>query len=281
MSDQSTQLRRLAAGRATPADAGPPPRLVVVSGGKPGCGTTTLAVNLAVALAGHGSRTVLVDADHTRADVAARCGVSGSIGIADVLLGRRNIHEVLERGPGGMQVVVGACTAEARTACTERALVRVLRQIHSLGRHADLVLIDSGSGTSDAMLRFWQAAADVLLVTTPDPAPVMDTYATIKTLLSRSTTAGRLRLVVNHAPSVDVAEDVHHRVDRSCQRFLGLAIPLAGWLPHDPAAKAAAQRGQPPVLASPAAPLAAAIDRLAELVLAAPARPHRQSDEAA
>lgn len=280
MPDASTQLRRLT-GRTLLADTGPPPRLVVVSGGKLGVGSTTLAVNLAVALASHGSRTVLVDADQARADAAAHCGVSGPVGIADVLLGRRNIHEVLQRGPGGMQVVVGACTAEARTACTDRALARVLRQIHSLGRHADLVLLDAGSAPGDAMLRFWQAADDVLLVTTPDAAHVMDTYATIKTLLSRAAVAARLRLVVNHAASAVVAEDVHHRIDRSCQRFLGLAIPLAGWLPHDPSARAAAARGQPAILDRPSAPLAAAVDRLAELVLASPAQPHRQADEAA
>ena len=35
---------------------------------------------------------------------------------------------------------------------------------------------------------------------------------------------------------------MHRRIDQSCQRFLGLSVPLAGWLPRD------AQRvaGEPP-----------------------------------
>ncbi len=282
MLDQATQLRRLVlkSGRTLGDDAAPPPRLVVVSSGKKGLGSTTLAVNLAVALAAHGSRAVLIDADLSGADVAASCGLTASVGIADVLLGRKDIHEVLQRGPGGMQVVVGACTAEARNACNERALGRILRQIQSLGRHADVVLVDSGSGSGEATLRFWQAADEVLLVTTPDAVAVMDTYATVKTLLTRSAVQSPLRLVVNQADSEAVAADVHRRIDQSCQRFLGLSVSLAGWLPHDAQAPAAQRRGQPPVLAA-ASTLTAAIDDLAELVLRLPVAGPRQPSRVA
>ncbi len=280
--DQATQLRRLVlrSGRAVGGDAAVPPRMLVVSSGKAAVGSTTAAVNLAAALAGHGARTVLVDADLARADVATQCGLSESIGIADVLLGRKDIHEALQRGPGGMQVVVGASTSQARNACTERALQRMQRQIQSLGRHADLVLIDVGAGSGAAALHFWQAADEVLLVTTPDAVAVMDTYATVKTRLGRPPAARPLRLVVNGAHSADVAADVHRRIDQSCQRFLSLRVPLAGWIPPDELAPADQRRGQPPVIARPDSPLAAAIEQLAEQVLADSCTP-RQPRQAA
>ena len=47
------------------------PRKIVVSAGKGGVGTTTVAVNLAVSLARLGCRTVLVDADLSGADATA------------------------------------------------------------------------------------------------------------------------------------------------------------------------------------------------------------------
>jgi flagellar biosynthesis protein FlhG len=277
MFDQASQLRRLVlqSGCSLAGDDAPPPRTIVVSGGKVGLGSTTLAVNLAVALAAHGARTVLLDMDLYRADVAAHCGLVETATIADVLLSRRNIHEALQRGPGGMQVVAGTRTAEARNACSDRALARVLRQIQSLGRHADLVLIDTGNGPSEPTIRLWQAASDVLLVTTPDAVAVMDTYATVKTLLSRSAIRCPVRLVVNRADSEEVATDVHRRIDQSCQRFLGLPLPLAGWLPGDPAALAALRRGQPIVLARPDCQLAKSVELLAESLLAAPSQPRQ------
>lgn len=282
MPDQATQLRRLVlqSGRPLGGDAAPPPRLLVVSGGKVSVGATTLAVNLAVALAGHGSRTVLIDAD-LRADIAAYCGLAASVGVTDVLLGRKDIHEVLQRGPGGTQVAIATDSTEARNAWTDRAVQRVIRQIQSLGRHADLVVIDTGNTSGQSMLPFWQAADDVLLVTTPDAVAVMDSYATIKTLLTRSPARPPIRLVVNQAEDADEAADVHRRIDHSCQRFLGRSIPLAGWTPPDDRAQSAQRRGQPLFVAWPQSPFAESIDRLAETVLAAPTHLPRHTTRAA
>jgi flagellar biosynthesis protein FlhG len=273
MHDQATQLRRLALQSRrslSGADNAPSPRLLVVSGGRIGLGSTTVAVNLAVALAAHGSRAVLIDADLSRADVAAHCGLEETPTIADVLLGRRDIHETLQRGPGGIQVVAGTHTAEARNACSDRALQRVLRQIRSLGRHADLVVIDGGNGPNEPTIRLWQEAHDVFLVTTPDAVAVMDTYATVKTLLGRSAIRGPIRLVVSRVDDEDSAADVHRRIDQSCQRFLGLSLTLAGWIPNDPAALGALRRGQPLVISQAKSPFAVAIDLLAAQATATP-----------
>ena len=280
--DQATHLRRfvLASGRTLSSEGAPPPRLVVVSGGKVSVGATTLAVNLSVALAGHGSRTVLIDAD-LRADMAAHCGLSASIGVTDVLLGRKDIHEVLQRGPGGTQVAIAADTTEARNAWTDRTVQRIIRQIQSLGRHADLVLIDTGNSGGPSLLPFWQAADEVLLVATPDAVAVMDSYSTIKTLLTRSPARPPIRLVVNQAEDADEAADVHRRIDHSCQRFLGRSIPLAGWTPPDDRAPSAQRRGRPLIVAWPDSPFAESIDRLAGVVLDGSAQTPRQPSRAA
>src|SRR5262245_30489845 len=84
--------------------------MVVISGGRPGVGATTVAVHLAGALAQDGLRVVLIDADLYRADVAARCNLAGGFGIGDVLAGRKNIHEVLQRGSAGMQILAGSAS---------------------------------------------------------------------------------------------------------------------------------------------------------------------------
>jgi flagellar biosynthesis protein FlhG len=258
----------LHAGRTPGPDDTPAPRILVVSGGKEALGTTTVAVNLAVAMAAHGSRTVLIDADFYRADVASHCGLRDAPGIFEVLAGRKGIHEVLQRGPAGIQLVLGTHTAEARNACSERALERVLRQIEGLGRHADFVLIDAGNGPSEPTIRFWQAADEVLLVTTPDAVAVMDTYATVKTLLNRSACRNPLQLLVNQAADDAEAADVHRRIEQSCLRFLGISLDQAGWLPKETRSPSPGKRQQPMVLAEPEAPFTLAIERLAEQLLA-------------
>src|SRR5207249_2569842 len=99
---------------------------LVFSGGKPGVGATTLTVNLAVALASDAQRVVLIDADLYRADIAARCRLPDGPGIGDVLTGRKGIHEALQLGPGGLQVLTGSASAETRSKISDRTIQRLL-----------------------------------------------------------------------------------------------------------------------------------------------------------
>ena len=132
------------------------------------------------------------------ADLAACCGLTGIRGIGDVLAGRKSIHEVLQRGPAGMQILAGTASAETRNDLGERAIQRLLRQMQTLGPHADWLLVDAGNQPSEFAARLWAEADRLLLVTSPDAVAVMDTYALIKTLLSRSS-LHQSGLVVNHA----------------------------------------------------------------------------------
>ena len=240
MIDQATELRRLML--AGPTDSGPPlPRTIVVSGGKPGVGATALAVSLASTLAHDAQRVVLVDADLHQADAAATCGVTADFTLGDVLAGRKNIHEALARGPAGLQVLAGAATDEVRDSATPRAVNRLLKQLQSVAPHADWMLVAAGNQPGEIMARLWMSAEQVLLVSSPDAAAVMDSYALVKTLLKRHSLAAPLALVVSHAADDAEARDVCRRIDQSCRRFLGLSVPLAGWLPPGPAAAPATE----------------------------------------
>src|SRR5262245_34962276 len=97
MHDQADELRQLVrvSARSSDPPRGPQPLHVAVTGGKGGVGVTTIAVNLAVALAQNGRRTVLVDADFSGPDVAGMCRLDEGDSVADILAGRRTVHEVL------------------------------------------------------------------------------------------------------------------------------------------------------------------------------------------
>jgi flagellar biosynthesis protein FlhG len=239
------------------------PRLLVVSGGKQGVGATTLAINLAATLACDALRVVLVDADFARPGIAAQCGVSDAIGIGDVLAGRRTVHEAIQRGPAGLQIVAGLSAGQLRGSLPERISNRVLRQFRSLAPHADWVIIDCGHESHGLVAEFWSAAEHVLLVTSPDAVAVMDTYSLVKQLFARQQPTCELSLIVNQAEDQASAADVHRRIDQSCRRFLGMSLDYSAALPNDNAAQAAARATTPLALRSPASPLAIAIEGFA------------------
>src|SRR5690349_17706369 len=99
---------------------------LVISGGRPGVGATTIALQLATALAREAQRTVLIDADPFAADIAIRCEHSAALGIGEVLAGRKTIHEVLQLGPAGMQILAGAANQQIRDSLNGRSIARLL-----------------------------------------------------------------------------------------------------------------------------------------------------------
>lgn len=268
MRDQASELRSLVLRslRQSPADSGPAPRLVVLTGGKGGVGTTTLAVNLAVAMSQIGSRVVLVDADLYRGDVAALCGLEEQLNVADVTHARRDIHEVLQRGPAGIQVVPGVWAPQRSTELTLAAQRRLIQQFKTLGRHADIVLLDVGSGSSDVVGNWWHAADEIVLITTPDAVAVMDTYATVKTL-RRDDIPATPWIVVNQAPDDLTASDVFLRLRQSFRRFLDLDVGTLAPIPADAHAAACAATGIPWLLQHPDSPAARRFPVIADVLV--------------
>jgi flagellar biosynthesis protein FlhG len=176
----------------------------------------------------------LIDADTSRAQLADQCGLAPQPNIGDVLTGRKNIHESLQRAPAGMQILAGSESAETAAGISTRTLQRLERQLLSLRRHADWIIVDAGHQATELTSQLWSLADQVLLVTAPDAAAVMDTYALVKTLFSRQMLGTRLLLVVNSAENPAQAADVFRRVDQSCRRFLGASLGHAGFIPPDP-----------------------------------------------
>ncbi len=262
--DQADELRLLvksSARHTAPTDAAA--KIIAVTGGQRAVGTTTIALNLAVALAVQGQRTILVDADLDRGAVAGLCGLAERGSILDVLCSRRSIHEVLARGPAGIQVLPGVWAPNEANDCSATSQGRLITQLKGLGAHADVVVVDTGCGRSSFVRRFWQAADVPLVVTTPEPVAIMDCYATIKVLLAGEASIG-VRIAVNRAGDINHASEVQARIAAACRRFLGVRAAAAGHLPDEQLVQEAARLCTPFVLSSPRSDAARAMEQLSE-----------------
>jgi flagellar biosynthesis protein FlhG len=268
MHDQASDLRELVRRDAAcaPTAFSPRPKLLVVAGGKGGVGTTTIAVNLAIALTHQRHRTVLVDAAPHGGDAAMLAGADERHTLADVLRGRRTVRESLQPGAAGLQVLAGAWALGNLPDLSAAASQRLLAQLRELGRAVDFLVVDAGGALTCLAEPFWQAADMVLLVTTPEPASVMDTYARLKLAAPRSGGVA-VRTLVNRAPSRSAARDVHRRLAEACRRFLGIDVSGIGYAPDDPELSNAGATRQPFVVGPPAPTFARRVRRLAEAVV--------------
>lgn len=272
MLDQATELRQLVsrAARDQAGAKGPPPRLSAIAAAPAGAGATTIAVNLAMALAECGARVVLVDADPRRADVARCCGLPPLDRHPDACLALGNIHEQLVRGPAGVQILPGGWRCSGETPGAPRSQLRLVQQLQLLGRHAEIVLVDTGYGDPSHLGPLWQTADDLILVTLSETSAIMDAYATLKAILipGHGTT---VHAVLNRAVDLVAADQLATRLAHSCDRFLNLQVEPATVVP---AADAPRDDDRPWLSRAPDSPPALACRRLADrLMLALASRP--------
>jgi flagellar biosynthesis protein FlhG len=228
--DQADELRQLVRTSAGLDAAGPAAPLVVIMGGKGGVGTTTVAVNLAVALARWGRRAVFVDADLDHGG-NAQLGLHCSEGsVIDVLAGRRDVHEVLERGPAGIQVLSGVWAGREQTDFPSAAQDRFVADLQQLAPHAEVVVVDAGSGRGPFARRLWRSASAVLAVTATADTSIMQCYAALKALAAGEV-PDLVHTMVNLANDAGSAADAHSRIAEACRKFLGIQTTAAGSVP--------------------------------------------------
>jgi capsular exopolysaccharide synthesis family protein len=114
----------------------------VVTSAVPGEGKTTTAVNLALAMADSGRRTLLVDADLRNPSVAKTLGMEGSVGLTTVLLGDADVHDVIQTwGSAGMDVLPAGQIPPNPSELLGSAPMEAL--LTRLVQEYDFVLIDS------------------------------------------------------------------------------------------------------------------------------------------
>ena len=172
-------------------------------------------------------------------DMASLCGLDAHESVADVLAGRLTVHEVMQRGPAGVQVVPGAWGRDSERLASAAAQRRLMAELQDFGRYAEVVIVDAGNGIGEVSHRFWQAAQLVLLVTTPDANAIMDAYACVKVLAEQA--PARVLTLVNAAGSPDEAQQVHLRLEQACRRFWA-KCRRCGAVPRDPASPARCKR---------------------------------------
>ncbi|MBN2580285.1 MAG: hypothetical protein JXB10_14945 [Pirellulales bacterium] len=207
-------------------DAVARPALIVVLGAKGGVGATSVAIGLADALVRSRRPCVLVDAADSPG-ATLLCGSEAPSGVRDVLQGRTDFRSILRPSRRGFLLAPGNGTTEDGADYSAAIGSRMLAPLEALGSDVAAAVIDAGDRPGRKRLQFARAADALLLVTSPDPTAVWESFQTLRQLAD-SGTAEKTMLVVNRVPDARAAAAVHQRLSRVCRRFLGRDLMLAG-----------------------------------------------------
>lgn len=226
-------------------------RIIGVTSGKGGVGKTTVSIQLAVAMARRGLRTLLFDGDLGMANVHIFAGITPRGTLLDVIDERASLRQIATAGPAGVEYLCGASGVARIADLDGRTMDSLSRGLKTMAAEYDIAIVDTGAGVGSATLHFLGIAHEVVVVTTPNLAATLDAYGIIKCMHERKTAAG-LHLLVNLADEAKQAEGVVTRISGCAKQFLNREIQPLGVILRDPAIESANQNRTP---ISPSEPL--------------------------
>jgi flagellar biosynthesis protein FlhG len=261
MNDQASTLRK---SMLRPSET-PVPRGMTIAllAGKGGVGTTTVAVNLAVAMARLNRHVCLFDADTTRFDAAYLFGLSDR-GLPDERIQARDgWYEHLPRASAGVHLASAIQFLDADQQRGGAAGAQLARRLARFGHWFDVMIVDVGCQSHDVIAAWSETAHRLVLVTAAETVTLLNSYAMLKRL-STMEVQEEPGVVFNQVFQPELAMASEQRLVESSRRFLGRSVRLLGRIPFDTRFREAYRSGIPAVLSSPTAPAARTIDHVAE-----------------
>jgi flagellar biosynthesis protein FlhG len=205
-------------------------RFIAVTSGKGGVGKTTISANMGFLMAKRGIKTGVFDADIGLANLDVMLGLNPQKTILNLLKGDAEIADIILPIDENCFLVPGESGNEILKFSDQFMYDRFYSEIEKLD-FLDYLILDTGAGIGEHITMFSNAADEVIVVTTPDPAAITDAYAMLKVLSAKKE---RMFLLVNQAQDDLEGERVFERVRKVAAANLpSLKLISAGSLPKD------------------------------------------------
>src|SRR5437879_7623147 len=240
-------------------------RIVTVFSPKGGTGKTSVATNLAVAVAKHaGKRTLLLDLDLQFGDAAIMLGIEPEKTIHDLVvapgeLDSEKLAGYTTRHSSGLDVLPAPMRPEDAELVTESKLARLLEVARG---SYDVIVVDTSPFFHGPMLATLDRTDELLMLCGLDVPTIKNVRIRLQTLELLSFPQSRLRFVLSRANSkVGMKKN-------EVEGALGMKIEFE--VPSDRAVPLAVNRGTPAVIADPGAEFSRAIRAMSKSLLAPP-----------
>ncbi len=192
-------------------------RIWAIGGGKGGTGKSFLAASLGLHLASLDRDVVLVDADLGAPNLHPLLGIKASHpDLGDFLTSAVPALEeaAVETPYRGLRIVKGSENILFIANINHYRKLRFLRQLRQL--RTQNVILDLGTGSSFNTLDFFLSANPGVVVATPEPTAIENTYLFLKSCIMRV-----LKLYMDHYKIRDLHQKMLDQIERNSQSLYG------------------------------------------------------------
>jgi len=267
MVDQAEQLRNVIKLNPMPR---PLSRVITVTSGKGGVGKSNTAINLACQFKRLGKRVIILDADFGLANIEIMFGTVPKHNLCDLIYQGKNITDIITWGPMDIGFISGGSGIAGLSNLSRDYLNYIVQNLAKLDAIADIIIIDTGAGISDAVLDFLVASGEILVVGTPEPTSITDSYSLLKALNRHPRFLqedSKIMVVANKVSSAAEGETMYSKLETVVKRYLKLPLSYLGSIPQDYHLEDAVMQQTPVSMQSPNAKSSIAFERMAYVLM--------------
>ena len=242
MNDQAELLRRMVKSNVDDTEIlvknqeekfSPNMNIITVASGKGGVGKSNFSVNLGLAMQDLGHKCLILDADFGLANVEIILGERPKYNLSHLIHQDCELADVVCTSKYGIPFISGGSGIKEMNFLSMEQIDSISDKLVALEKHTDNLIIDTGAGINDIVVKFCKLAGKIYIVVTPEPTSITDGYALIKTLISQFCIEVPIKIIINKSMNQSEAHEVFNKLYFVTKQFLGRNIEYGGFIPYD------------------------------------------------
>lgn len=264
MADQAEKLRNIIKAQNQPRRQAA--RVITVTSGKGGVGKSNTAINLAIQFRKMDQRVIILDADFGLANIEIMFGAVPKHNLCDLIYQGKSISDIITWGPMEVGFISGGSGITGMSNLDKDNVGYIIDNLVELDEMTETIIVDTGAGISDTVLEFLVASGEILLVTTPEPTSITDSYSLLKALSRHPryrADATQIKVLANKVSGEQEALSLYGKLETVVERYLKVPISYLGMIPQDQLLAKAVMQQMPVSLDNPKARSAIAYEIIA------------------
>ena len=234
--DQAQNLRNIVKKNTVVKENEKKSRIITVTSGKGGVGKTSVSINLAIQFRLQDKSVIIFDADFGLANIEVMIGAIPKYNLSDLIYRGKDLNDIIMKGPMDIGFISGGSGISGFGDLTKDQLTYLVYKIKELESMADIIIIDTGAGISSAVMDFVVVSNEVILVTTPEPTSITDSYSLLKALNKRDDfdkSQNHIKIVANRVRSYEEGANLYNKLNVVVNKFLNFNIEFLGIIEND------------------------------------------------
>ena len=217
-----------------------------------------------------GKRVIILDADFGLANIEIMFGTVPKHNLCDLIYQGKDITDIITWGPMDIGFISGGSGIAGLSNLSRDYLNYIIQNLAKLDAIADIIIIDTGAGISDAVLDFLVASGEILVVATPEPTSITDSYSLLKALNRHprfSREDSKIMVIANKVSGAVEGEVMYNKLNTVVNRYLKLPTSYLGAIPQDFRLEDAVMQQMPVSMQSPNAKSSIAFEKMAYVLM--------------